>query len=206
MTRDVTEEDGLVGLQVSPRRPLARLVAGAVGGRRPTGAGGRVPAYVPRTHEHRHPAPEVDAGDEANRAAVAVRVLDGLLAAPPDEAVALGELLAPDVDAWSPTMRASSRDELLEVLRGEGRDDTLSDVELSVDRVDDVGSHVYVEWRLTGRFTNPCFIDDDLLIEPTGRPVATSGVLVVGFDGPLVGELRCYYDDLALLEQLVTER
>jgi hypothetical protein len=66
-----------------------------------------------------------------------------------------------------------------------------------------VPPRVYVEWRLTGRFANPCFVVDDLLIEPTGQLVETSGVLVTTFVGGRIGAVHCYYDDLALLEQLL---
>ena len=61
-----------------------------------------------------------------------------------------------------------------------------------------------IEWGLTARFTNPCFIDDDLLVEPTGRLVETSGVQVATFRGGLLTRVNCYFDDLAIVEQIVT--
>ena len=48
----------------------------------------------------------------------------------------------------------------------------------------------------TGRFTNPGFIEDDLLLEPTGRLSKTAGVLVVAFQDDRVVWVHCYYDDL----------
>ena len=72
--------------------------------------------------------------------------------------------------------------------------------------IDVADPQVYVEWRLVARFTNPGFVDDNLLIEPTGRLLETAGVLVVTFSGDQVVSAHCYYDDLALLEQLLTSR
>ena len=67
-----------------------------------------------------------------------------------------------------------------------------------------------VEWRLTGRFTNAGFIEDDLLLEPTGRLVETAGVLVVAFEDDRVVWVHCFYDDLAVARaargDLSTER
>ena len=68
---------------------------------------------------------------------------------------------------------------------------------MDVTNTDASPPRVYVEWRLTGRFTNPGFIEDDLLLEPTGRLVETAGVLVVAFEDDRVVWVHCFYDDLA---------
>lgn len=44
----------------------------------------------------------------------------------------------------------------------------------------------------------------DLLVEPTGRLVETAGVLVSTLADGVIISANCYYDDSALLEQLVT--
>lgn len=112
--------------------------------------------------------------------------------------------MAHDVVVWSPTIFATSREEVMAALRNlADRDDTLTEVQVMVDAVDVAGQRVYLEWRLTGRFTNPCFVDDDLMIEPTGRLVETSGIQVATFRGGRFTNVHCYYDDLSLLEQLV---
>ena len=113
--------------------------------------------------------------------------------------------LCPDVVVWTPTLHAGDRATALQMLgTAELTRDALSDVMIEVQPADIVGSRAYLEWRLTGRFAHPLFLDDDLLLEPTGRLVEVSGVLVVTFTGDRIAAAHCYYDDLALLEQLVT--
>ena len=68
-----------------------------------------------------------------------------------------------------------------------------------------VDSTVYVEWHLEGRFNNPGFLNDDVLIEPSGALVEASGVLVVVFRHNRATHIRCYYDGLGLLEQVVRQ-
>lgn len=84
-----------------------------------------------------------------------------------------------------------------------GTDDTPVDVETSVDAIDVVGDRVMMEWRVRGRFSNACIVDDDLLVEPTGELVECSGVLVARFRGCQVVGLRCYFDSRVLLEQVL---
>ena len=74
-----------------------------------------------------------------------------------------------DVVVWSPRLYATSRVELIEALTEV--DDTVTDVSITIGGLDVVGSTVYVEWQATGRFSNPCLLRDDLLVEPTGRAV-----------------------------------
>jgi hypothetical protein len=62
---------------------------------------------------------------------------------------------------------------------------------------------VFVEWRFSGSFTNPCFLDDDLLLEATGRTVESAGMLVVTYGGDSITSLHGYYDQFALLDQLL---
>ena len=81
--------------------------------------------------------------------------------------------------AWSPRLYATSRVELIEALTDV--DDTVTDVSITIGGLDVVGSTVYVEWQATGRFSNPCLLRDDLLVEPTGRAVESAGVLIVRF-------------------------
>jgi hypothetical protein len=139
---------------------------------------------------------------------LAERVLFGLLSHLPDDEDPIPsaeQVIASDVVVWSPTVYATSREALVDALRApQGGDDALTDVQVWVEAVDVVGTRVYIEWRLAARFTNPCFVDDDLLVEPTGRLVETSGVQVATFRGGQLVRVSCYYDDLALLEQIIT--
>ena len=165
------------------------------------------PTYSPPAPGRAPPIDPLD-GPQHELAHLAERVLFGLLAHLPDDEDPIPseeQAIATDVVVWSPTVYATSREAAIEALRApQGDDDALTDVQVWVEAVDVVGTRVYIEWRLAARFTNPCFIDDDLLVEPTGRLVETSGVQVATFrEGQLV-RVSCYYDDLALLEQIIT--
>ncbi len=83
---------------------------------------------------------------------------------------------------------------------------SLSEVALEVTNIGVAQPRVFLEWRLTARFTSPGFIDDHHSIEPTGRLLETAGLQVVTFNRDLVVSVHCYYDDLALFEQLITSR
>jgi hypothetical protein len=116
----------------------------------------------------------------------------------------LEDWIAPEALVWSPVHHSSSRAELLGGLHDPGDDDdTLSEVVIESTSMDVALPRVYLEWRLTARFSHPCFIDDDLLVEPTGRLVETAGVLVTTLADDVIISAHCYYDDSALLEQLV---
>ena len=181
-----------MGLEVAPIRPLARLVVKALSGN----ASGRrswAGPYVPPSTGTR--AVGAATGYEMLLRAILVgeRVDD------------LEQWLAPEVVVWSPAHYSSDRAELLCGLHApSGDDDTLSEVVIEATSMDVALPRVYLEWRLTARFSRPCFIDDDLLVEPTGRLVETAGVLVSTLVDGLIVSAHCYYDDSALLEQLVT--
>jgi hypothetical protein len=193
-------------IHVSPGRPLARLVVRAATAGQPARALRNVPSYSPP-----EPGPLRAASLDVHQVELvrrAERVLYGLLKELPDGVEPLPEddgAVAPDVVVWSPTVCATSRDEAVVALRPRrDHDDALTDVRVLVVATDVVDERVFIEWRLTARFANPCFIDDDLMVEPTGRLVETSGVQVATFRAGRLERVACYYDDLALLEQLVT--
>jgi hypothetical protein len=106
-----------------------------------------------------------------------------------------------NVTVWSPCVTTASRTELVAALLES--DDAITDVRVSILGTSSVDSTVYVEWHLEGRFNNPGFLNDDVLIEPSGGLVAASGVLVVVFWHDRATHIRCYYDGLDLLEQVV---
>jgi hypothetical protein len=192
-----------MGLEVAPVRPLARLVAKALSGDAPWRSG-RAGPYVPPLVG----IPPVGADAEVGRAVLpgASGRYEMLL-----RAILIGERndeledwIAPEVLVWSPVHYSSSRAELLVGLHDPSdADDTLSEVVIEATSTDVALPRVYLEWRLTARFSQPCFIDDDLLVEPTGRLVETAGVLVTTLANDVIISAHCYYDDSALLEQLV---
>jgi hypothetical protein len=106
-----------------------------------------------------------------------------------------------DVEVWSPCVSTRSRTELVTALL-EG-DDSISDVRVSILGTSRSASTVYVEWGFEGHFDNAGFLNDDVLIEPSGATVEATGVCVIEFRHHRAIRIRCYYDGLSLLEQVV---
>ena len=109
-----------------------------------------------------------------------------------------------NVVVWSPCVCTTSRTDLVAALLES--DDAISDVGVSIIGTSTVDSTVYVEWHVEGRFNNAGFLNDDVLIEPSGAVIEESGVLVVVFHHNRATHIRCYYDGLGLLEQVVRPR
>ncbi len=101
----------------------------------------------------------------------------------------------------SPALLTKSRPELISALFA--GDDAITDVSVKLSSIALAGASSFVEWEVRGRFTRPAFLDDDLMIEPTGQAVTTTGVMVLTFVGDRVGDIRCYYDALDLDDQLL---
>lgn len=192
-----------MGLEVSPARPIARLVVEALAGR-PSGRNPRRGPYVPPVVScDEIPVRGARAGAAPVDVERSVLLLETLLAGAPVDPVE--PWLAPEVVVWTPVRSTSTRADLLrELHETDIGGDTLTEVVVTITHADVATPRVHIEWRLTARFSRPCFIDDDLLVEPTGRLVETAGVMIATFDDGLITAARCYYDDFALLEQLVT--
>ncbi|MGZ4704230.1 MAG: nuclear transport factor 2 family protein [Acidimicrobiales bacterium] len=113
------------------------------------------------------------------------------------------EVFTEDVVAWSPNLSASNRAELEEEFAE--NDEALSNVVFSVDSVDVIGAKAIAEWRATAEHTGPLLIGDDLLVEPTGRRIVLAGASFAEFRGDKISALRTYFDDAALIEQLLID-
>jgi SnoaL-like polyketide cyclase len=113
----------------------------------------------------------------------------------------VASLFTDDVVGWSPILSVSSLAELeAEVAE---RDDALSNIEVSLDSIDFIGDKAIAEWRVSADHTGPLLIDDDLLVEPTGRRIILAGVIIAEFRGNQIRTFRTYFDDAALLEQML---
>ena len=127
-----------------------------------------------------------------------------LQAAVTGDGEAMADLVTADVTAWSPNVFVTSRDELLSALQRS--DDTFSGIEIPVQSLDQVGDKAIAEWHVALDHTGPLAIDDDLVIEPTGRRLHLSGATIAEFDGDRICAFRSYFDDLALVEQALAEQ
>ena len=117
------------------------------------------------------------------------------------DAAALPELFTADVSGWGPHMLVSSLDELRDTLAA--REDALSDVEIDIGSLDLFGNKGLVEYRLEAVFSGPFALDADTVIEPTGAMIELGAALVAEFTGDKISAFRNYFDDAALLEQMV---
>ena len=74
---------------------------------------------------------------------------------------------------------------------------------LKIDTVDVIGNKAYAEYRLNAVFSGPFVIDDDTVIEPNGHELLVGGALVADFEGDTISAFRNYFDNAALLEQMM---
>ena len=76
---------------------------------------------------------------------------------------------------------------------------------VTIDALDVVGHKAIAEWRASARFSLPLLLQEDLLIEPTAARVELAGVTVAEFRGTKISRLRSYFDDSAVLEQMLAK-
>jgi len=134
----------------------------------------------------------------SGRAGVLERALEACLTG---EVEALPELFTDDVSGWSPNMLVASRDELAEVVAE--RDASLSNLSLNIDVLDVVGNKGYAEYRVNAVFSGPFVIDEETVIEPNGREILLGAAFVAEFSGDTISAFRNYFDNAALLEQML---
>lgn len=113
----------------------------------------------------------------------------------------LGQLFTSDVLGWSPRLGVTSLDELAELL--EHRDDAFSHVTVTLTAFDQVGSKMIGEWYLEADHTGPLYDGDGLVAEATGRRVHMAGATFAELRDNRIKEFRTYFDDVALMEQVL---
>jgi ketosteroid isomerase-like protein len=116
------------------------------------------------------------------------------------DATRLPALYTDDVRGWSPALTVSSRDELAAELAT--RADAFTDIVMSIDPVDITDGRGYAEWAFAATHTGAFALDDDDVIDPTGRRVTLRGLTVAEFQGSRIKAFRQYWDEIALLEGL----
>lgn len=107
------------------------------------------------------------------------------------------------VDLWTPALHTTSRHELVAALTN--IDDSITDVAVMFTEALQAGSTTVLVWLATGRFSRPAFFDDENLVEPSGAVIRVAGATSVSFTaGRRADRIRCYYDRLSIIEQMVT--
>ena len=115
--------------------------------------------------------------------------------------VDLGTLFTDDVVGWSPYASISGLTALAEL--SALREIAFSNVEILLRGVDEVGNRAYAEWLIEADHTGPLVLDDDVVLEATGRHVQLAGVSVADFREGKIRSYRTYFDDLSMIEQIV---
>jgi predicted ester cyclase len=83
------------------------------------------------------------------------------------------------------------------------REDAFSNQTITVRSIDELGNKVIAEWRFDADHTGTLTFDEENWIDATGAHVYMGGVSIAEYSGDKIRNVRTYFDDLALLEQLV---
>jgi ketosteroid isomerase-like protein len=116
-------------------------------------------------------------------------------------AVDIATLFTDDVVGWSPLMTVSGLTALAEL--SALREIAFSDVVILVRSLDEVGNRAYAEWVIEADHTGPLVLDEDTVLDATGRHIEVAGVSVADFRDGKISSFRTYFDDLSMIEQIV---
>ena len=70
--------------------------------------------------------------------------------------------------------------------------------------LDEVGNKAFAEWVIEADHTGPLVLDEGAVLDATGRRLKLAGVTVADFREGKIRSYRTYFDDLSLLEQIVS--
>jgi ketosteroid isomerase-like protein len=113
----------------------------------------------------------------------------------------LSTLCTDDVVGWSPYASVSGLPALAALATL--RDVAFSNVVILIRGLDEVGNKAFAEWVIEADHTGPLVLDEDAVLEATGRRVQLAGATVADFRGGKIRSYRTYFDDVSLIEQLV---
>jgi ketosteroid isomerase-like protein len=109
-------------------------------------------------------------------------------------------LFTEDVVGWSPYASVSGLTAVAEL--SVLREEAFSNVVIGVRGVDESANRAFAEWVLEADHTGP-FLLGDTVIDGTGHHVELPGVTVADFRDGKIASFRSYFDDLALIDQIV---
>jgi ketosteroid isomerase-like protein len=112
-----------------------------------------------------------------------------------------GTLFTDDVVGWSPLSTVSGLTGLADL--SSLNDAAFSNVVIVFRGLDEVGNKAFAEWVVEADHTGPFILDEDAVLEATGRHVELAGVTVADFREGKIRSYRTYFDDMSLIEQLV---
>ena len=110
-------------------------------------------------------------------------------------------LFTDDVVGWSPITSVSGLQALADL--SVVHDTAFSNVVIMVRGLDEVGNKAFAEWLIEADHTGPFILDDETVLEATGRHVQLPGFTVADFRDGKIRSFRSYFDDVSLIEQIV---
>ena len=115
----------------------------------------------------------------------------------------LGTLFTDDVVGWSPYASVSGLAALADL--SALRETAFSNVVIMLRGLDEVGNKAFAEWLIEADHTGPLVLSEDAILEATGQHVELPGVTVADFREGKIRSYRTYFDDISLIEQIVTD-
>lgn len=112
----------------------------------------------------------------------------------------LATLLAEDAVLEGPNGVFEGRDAVCELI--EDRETVWGDIDWSTRAEDAVGDRAWIEWRFSATHVGPMTIDEDEVLEPTGKRISLQGVAVMELRDGKIASIRNYWDEADLLEGL----
>ena len=61
----------------------------------------------------------------------------------------------------------------------------------------------FAEWVIEADHTGPLVLDEDVVVEATGRRVQLAGATMADFRDGKIRSFRTYFDDVSLIEQII---
>ena len=119
------------------------------------------------------------------------------------ETVDLGTLFTDDVVGWSPYANLSGLAELKGL--ASVNETAFSNIELELRGLDEVGNKAFAEWLVEADHTGPLVMGEDVVLEATGRRIQLAGATIADFRAGKIRSYRTYFDDVALIEQLIAD-
>jgi ketosteroid isomerase-like protein len=113
----------------------------------------------------------------------------------------LDQIFTDDVVGWSPNLSITTRDELADAI--DDREDALSQAEIAVTASQLGPDRAVAEWTLAAVHTDPLVLDDDAKVDPSNQRIVLAGATFAEFRDGRISGFRHYFDDAALLEQLL---
>lgn len=113
----------------------------------------------------------------------------------------LKTLFTDDVVGWSPYATVSGLTALADL--SALREAAFSNVVITFRGLDEVGNKAFAEWLVEADHTGPLVLDEENVLEATGRHVQLPGVTVADFRDGKIRSFRTYFDDISLIEQIV---